>query len=431
MSEKKVVLEEIVRIEGHLNVTLYGDETEIRRVTAEALEGTRILERVILGKNYMEIPDIASRMCGVCNVIHKLTATQAIENALDLEITQEAWSLRKLMVIGGHIQSHMLHLFYFVLPDLMGKPSLLHIADTHGELVKKIVKAKKHANRIIEITGGSRVHPVALVPGGISKPITKKDLENLRYELHELKKTIEEPIRFLLEIGNPEFENENIYVALTNQNTIPLLQGNISVSNNSVYQAEEYSKIFTKIREDYSTAPHFKLSIKNTSYMVGALARININHTKLLPAAKTISKEYDIKWPNNNPFTNNTAQALEILHYIEESEHIIDDLEEKKLIRTWTRPKIQAGDGIAVTEAPRGLLIHHYRLNSEGKVVWANIITPTAQNLKNVEETCRNYGNKLLSEGANIELIEKEIEKLVRAYDPCISCSARFYKETD
>ena len=427
MNNERLIVKEIARIEGHLDVALYISENEIRQVRAEAVEGTRILERVLIGKSYMEVPEITSRMCGVCSVIHKVTAVQAIENALGIELPSELKNIRELTVIGGHIQSHILHLFFFVLPDLLRKTNIFDIAKQNVDLVKRVIELKRLANKIIEILGGSRVHPIAPIPGGVSKQIRRSELSKVLDIISNMKKVAPDIVRVFLEIELPSFSKQNIYVALHDGKSVPLLEGNIMISNDGIYKPEEYPKLLIATRESYSVAPHYVLAKSQQDYMVGALSRLNHNHDYLSLSAKELCKEYNLKFPMHTPFANNTAQAVEIMHFIDKAEEIINNLLENPPRENIVKFDIKEGDGIAVTEAPRGLLIHHYRINSVGKVIWANIVTPTAQNLKSIEANAKAYGEEVLKKGYDIKL---EIEKLVRAYDPCLSCAARFYKES-
>jgi len=428
MSKRELSINEIVRIEGHLDVSIYLSDGQVNRVQAKAIEGTRILERFLVGRSYLEVPEMASRMCGVCSAIHKVSSVQAVENALGIVLPEKLQKLRELLVIGGHLHSHVIHMFFFVLPDYYGKDSALDLLPSDPEFVKKLIKIRKIINDMLKILGGSLVHPITPVAGGFAKPIYKKDLQNALNILKLLRKEIMDPIRFELAMGIPELEVKNTYVAVTDGKTVPLLHGDIRVfPGGKTYKPNEYQKVIKPLREKYSTAPHFLLDNRET-YYVGAISRLNINHLYLSDAAKELCKEFNISFPMDNPFANNTAQLIEIVHYMDVAEQLLNDLISDPPKETRVDFEIKAGEGIAVTEAPRGMLIHHYKFNSEGYATWANIITPTAQNLKNIEKTAKAYTEALVNLGVE-GLLKFEIEKLVRAYDPCLSCSARFYKE--
>ncbi len=421
---KTVELHEIVRIEGHMNFTVVVHDGDVK-ARAEALEGTRLLERLLIGRRFSEIPDIASRMCGVCQAIHRVTAVQALEAAFGIELPEDLEALRKLVVIGGHIQSHILHLHLFVLPDFLGHDSVMDLAASHGDLVRLVFRVKKLANMLTEIIGGRAVHPVTPIVGGFSRLPSRQELERvarLAREIEGLSVDIVEP---LLSLDMPEFSREKTYIALYNRSGLPLLRGYIASSSGIVFSPEDYDSNLRYVTESYSMARHYLFN--DREYMVGALSRLNINYGALSDTAKELAKKYDLEFPSNSPFDNNKAQALEIVHFAEEIRRLSEDLLETGVSQRTVAFRIRKGDGVAATEAPRGLLIHHYKLNDKGRVEVANMITPTAQNYKSMETDAEAYVKKLLDEG--VEDLELEIEKLIRAYDPCVSCSARFFRE--
>ncbi len=426
MSSNLITIKDIPKIEGHLTVNIELENNIIRELRVEATEGIRILEEILKGKNFREIPDITSRMCGVCPVIHKVTSTKAMEKALEIELPERLEYLRKILVIGGHLQSHILHLFFFVLPDLLGYESVLSMLPKHMNDVKRALKMKKLANIISESIGGRAVHPITPVIGGFSTLPTKQKLESLLKITKEFKKEALEGVNLLLSLKAPTFERKTNYVAINREREIPLLEGNISLLNGPSFSPEMYQNFIRGIKVPYSTAKHYVLKSDNNSYMVGALARLNIGYKYLSDTAKEFSKTYGLKFPSYSPFMNNIAQALEILHFTDEVITLIEDLLEKPPSKSKVNFKIKEGEGVAATEAPRGLLIHHYKINNHGRVESANIITPTAQNLRNLQEDLKIYVSQILN--LPKDKITLEVEKLVRAYDPCVSCAARFLK---
>ncbi|MHA1616592.1 MAG: Ni/Fe hydrogenase subunit alpha [Candidatus Njordarchaeales archaeon] len=426
MRGKTVKAKEITRIEGHLDLEVIISEDKVR-AKAMAREGTRILEKVLIGRDYWEIPEIASRMCGVCNAIHKVTAVMAIENALGIEPSPDIQLIRELIVIGGHIQSHILHLFYFVLPDYLGTSSIINnIMRNNLEIVRDAMRVKKWANELVERFGGRAVHPVTPVVGGLSKLPTREDVLKVLKKLKDVKNVANRLVECLLERSFLDFPAEKNFVSLRESNDVPLLRGFVSICGENVV-SENYLSYVKCVIEEYSTAPHFVLRT-NESFMVGALARLNHNHENLTELVKELCARYNIGFPNQAVFANNQAQALEIMHFIEKAEEILTRFAEKNSIGAYSRSVEGKQIGIAVTEAPRGLLIHQYGINEDGKITLANIITPTAQNLKSIERRTEDLVKEFLTKGIDIENLRKEIEKLVRSYDPCLSCAARFKK---
>ncbi len=420
-------LEHIARIEGHLNFTVIVKDKGVIEAKAEALEGTRLLERLLIGKSYLEVPDIVSRMCGVCQAIHRLTSVQALESAFGITLPEELEKLRKIVAIGGHLQSHILHLFMFVLPDFMGYRNVLEMLPEHGSLVSKAFRLKKIANDITEAVGGRAIHPVTPVVGGFSKLPSRRALEVSLNRAREFKKLAEELLPSILSLEMPEFERKTRYVSLYHGGEFPLLRGSVKVSEGWSFKPLEYEEHIEYITERYSTARHYVLKEGKAEYMVGALARVNINYDFLSDTAKAAAETYGLKYPNYSPFENNKAQALEILHFADEMVDLIEDVLFRPAKSEKVDFKVKAGEGISITEAPRGLLIHHYKVDGRGRLEEANIITPTAQNYKNMEADLAAYTAKLIPNG--VEDLEFELKKLIRAYDPCVSCSARFFRE--
>ena len=424
--ERVIRVEEIERIEGHLNFEVIIRENGDVEAKAMAREGNRLVGKILVNRPYREIPDIAARMCGVCSVIHKLTAVQAIENAISIDVPEDAKLLRELLGIAGHIQSHLLHLFYFVIPDYLGATNLLEIRNEEiRAAIPKIIKVKKWANEIIQEIGGRPVHPVTPVVGGLSKAPRRSFLQSISSEIKEVRKLVIEIIDTLLKIDFPRIEMKTNYVSLTSRDTIPLLWGSVRI-NNRVIEPEKYLNQIVPVIEEYSTAPHFLLR-NNEPYMVSALSRLNNNFDKLSINAKEFCREHNLSFPQYSPFSNNIAQGVEIIHFLDRAEEILEKLLQKREIEHLKKiGKIRGGTGVAITEAPRGLLIHKYGVNNEGEVTEAIIITPTTQNLKNIERDAEIMVKKLIKEGYEARDIEEMVYKLIRSYDPCISCAARF-----
>lgn len=420
----KLVIHEISRIEGHLDVEIVISGGGVVRAFAKALEGSRIIENVLVGKNYWEAIEIASRMCGVCHVIHKLTATQAIENAFGIIIPEDAAMLREVLCIAGHIQSHLTHLYYFSLPDFYGKDSIFELMRDNRELVLRLIKLRQLTVDVTKRIGGSQVHPITPIVGGLSRNIKKSDVISIINKFNEMKKYVVDIAKAILELEIPQFSRKTNYIALRGSKSIPLLRGKVGVFDEGDYDFNAFMKSIEKIPEKYSNAPHYLYKSRN--YMVGALSRLNINYPNLISEARDLCKLYNTRFPSYNPFMNNTAQAIEIVHYVYKGLEILEKLLGKKYYVSKTNYKVREGIGISVSEAPRGLLIHQYSVNKNGKITNANIITPTAQNLKNLESDCVEYYKLISNEPQGV--LRKKIEMLIRSYDPCISCAARFKK---
>ncbi|MEM0385068.1 MAG: Ni/Fe hydrogenase subunit alpha [Nitrososphaeria archaeon] len=423
MSHELIEVKDVPKVEGAVDVVVRLVDDHFK-VEVRAREGIRLLERLLLGKSYREIPFIVSRMCGVCPIVHNITAVQALEKALLAEPYEDAKAIREAMVIGGHLQSHLIHLYIFTLPDLVGKRNILEIVEEQEKMVKTVFRLKKVANHVTDILGGRAVHPITPTVGGLTKYPSKNMLETLLTESILFKKTLEEILEPILKAEIPKFENKTQYLSL-HDSEYPILRGKLSISNEKFFEQEEYENIISYTNEEYSTARHYL--IEGKPYMVGALSRVNNNYSQLCEKAKEYSRKYGISFPSHSPFMNIKAQAIEMIHLADKLVNILEELASKPLKEENIEYNVRSGEGISISEAPRGVLVHHYKVDEYGKIVESNIITPTAQNYKSIEESLQKYLATLA--GESLDKISGEIEKLVRAYDPCVSCSARFLKE--
>lgn len=424
MNHELVEVKGVTRVEGAVDVVvkLVNEHFEVK---VKAREGIRLLERLLLGKNYKEIPFIVSRMCGVCPIIHNITSVQALENALSVRIDEGIKGIREAMVLGGHLQSHLIHLYVFTLPDIVGRRNIVEIIGEKENLIKTVFRLKKIANTITDYLGGRAVHPITPTVGGLTKLPSKGNIETLTRQAQLFKETLTEILEIILAAKLPEFENKSQYLSLKSNEHYPILDGRLSISNEKFFEQYEYENFITYINEEYSTARHYLLN--NKPYMVGALSRVNNNYNLLSEEAKKISERYSLKFPTHSPFMNIKAQAIEMIHLVERLVNVLEELSSSTFKEENLIYNVKTGEGISITEAPRGILVHHYRVDENGNIVEANIITPTAQNYKSIENDLQKYLSTIVEKDLN--MIQRKVEELVRAYDPCVSCSARFLRE--
>lgn len=413
---KTINLNHIAKIEGHarLNVKIEGNKVE--KCQLEVFEGARYFEAIVKGRRYDELPIITARICGICSQAHAITALQAIEAAFKIKPSQQTNTLRELLCNASIIQSHALHLYFMALPDYLGYDSAIAMASKYKKEVACALKLKRLSNDIINAIGGRDIHSVTSVAGGFSKIPDKSQLKSLLSRLKEAKEDAIETAKLFARLKYPKFERRTEYFALAKPKQYAILDGSISNAKTKV-KTKDYEKHFKEYIQPYSTAKFS--AVKDKPYMTGALARININKKMLSYNAK---KSLKIKTPCYNPFMNNYCQAVEIVHMIEYSIKLLEGLNIKE--ETVPAIKAKAGRGISVTEAPRGLLFHDYTFDKKGIVKSANIVAPTSQNLKNIEEDIKEFLPTVLKKKEKEIILD--LEKLIRAYDPCISCSTHF-----
>jgi len=416
-----IKLDHIAKIEGHANLTVQIDEGKVKKVHLAVVEGSRFFEGIIKGKPYNDVHVVMQRICGICSVSHTLVALKAIENALGVRVSQQTKDLRELMEIGAFLQSHSLHLYLLALPDYLGYPSAIEMAEKFKPEVLRGLSIKKLGNELDRVIGGRIMHPVSTVVGGFSKLPTAQELDYLLKLLEKARLDATKTAELFAGLKYPKFMRRTEYVSLKSKD-YPISDGDIMFSNGMEVPQEKYLQHLKETVRSYSNAKFS--SFEKRSFYVGALARLNNNFDLLSKNAQKCLETNNITIPSFNPFHNNYAQAIEIVHFVDRAIDILKNLKLVDEVPVSVNPK--AGRGIAIVEAPRGILIHDYTLDSKGKVLKSNVVTPTAQNLNNIEDDIYKLLPTMLD--TTEHHIVTEMERLIRAYDPCISCSAHFLK---
>lgn len=420
----------ITRVEGHGNVVIDIKKGVIKELRFDIIESPRFYEAMLRGRRYDEAQHIMSRICGICAVSHTLASVKAIESAMDIEITNQSALLRKLAFHGETIQSHILHLYFLILPDFFNAGSIVPLAKSHPEIVTRGLRLKKLANKICEVVAGRHIHPISFVPGGVAHIPKKGELKELKKGLEESFEDLSATLDMFKSFEIPQYSKKREYISLKEDSGYAFYSGNISSSLGYTAKPGDYRKVLKENIAPQSTAKHARtippspLSKRGENkggFMVGALARACNNFTKLSPAAKKAAKKLGLSPDTHNPFMNNIAQLVETFHCAEDAIKIIDKLMSGSLKKEELKKPKKYGRGAAVVEAPRGSLYHEYTINKNGIVENANCIIPTGQNLAIIEDDLRNFVPTILNRPK--EEITRGIESLVRAYDPCISCS--------
>lgn len=409
----------VTRVEGHGNIVVNTRNGELQECRFEVIEGARLFESMMRGRTWAEAQTISCRICGICSVAHSCTSLRATEAALGVEVSRQTLLLRKLILYGEQLQSHWLHVFFLALPDYLGAPSVLPLAGSHPEVVKMALGMKKLGNYIGEVVGGRHVHPIALTVGGMTAVPTGKQLRELRRMMVEMRADLETTVGLFAGLPWPEFERETEYLSLRDPEEYAFYQGDLVSSDGGQVPPQDYRKMIKEKVVPHSTAKHAYCS--REAYQVGALARFNNNYDQLLPQAKAAAEKLGLPHPSHNPFHINLAQVVEGIHCHERSIQIIDELLETGLEFEPVEVEPRPGQGVGICEAPRGLLIHDYTYDEAGLITDCNCIIPTAQNYANIEADMRALVPQILDRPR--EEITLMLEMLVRAYDPCISCS--------
>jgi sulfhydrogenase subunit alpha len=422
--EVNIHVEHLTRVEGHGNIILNAKDGKLD-VTWEVSEAPRFFESFVKGKHYSNLARITSRICGICSISHSLVSVKATEAAMGIEISEQATILRKLGLHAEHLQSHILHVGYLVAPDLFGVGSVIPLVGSHPDAVLAIVKLHRIANEMSDLLCGRTTHPTNIIPGGLWQTPSPQKLKELRQILVDSVPTVAAVGEVVLANAGalPNFTRETEYISLVADDEYALYDGAIGSTDTGRHSVDDYLSITNEYVVPQSTAKYCKHN--RESYFTGALARINLSADKLHPLAKEWAGKFGLKPMNYNPYMNSVAQLIEFIHSIEDSIALIDSLFDKGL-KNEKRPKLtpRAGQGVGVVEAPRGILFHDYTYNDKGICTKANCIIPTNQNHSNIQKDMEALAPTILDKSD--KEIELTLEMLVRAYDPCISCSTHY-----
>ncbi len=421
-------VEYLTRVEGHGNIVVNASDGNIEACEWQVVEAPRYFESLVVGRNWKELHHITSRICGICSIGHTLASLKATEDAMGIKISRQDELLRKLALHGENMQSHVLHVGYLVLPDLMSVGSVIPLASSHPEEVKTVIRLHRLANDMSKLMAGRTTHPQRLIPGGFSKIPTDEELQELKKRLAASVEDLNAVAELLVQLAPkiPDFSRETEFISLKSDEEYGLYDGYNFSSDTGKSEVKDYLNITNEYEVPQSTAKYTKNN--RESYMVGALARLNNNYDQLTPLAKKVSEMFGLKPMNFNPYMNSVAQLVEIVHSVEDSIGIIDELLEKGLEpqKDFHRPdiKVKAGTGVGAVEVPRGILFHEYTYDENGVCTKANCIIPTNQNHANIQKDMEALVPQILDKPE--KEIELTLEMLVRAYDPCISCSTHY-----
>lgn len=420
MGTLQVDVHYITRVEGHGHIVVDVANGTLQRCELEIVETPRFFEAMLRGRPYTEASHITSRICGICAVGHATTSLQATEAALGIVPSEQTQLLRKLNFFGEILDSHILHVYMLVAPDFFGVGSVFPLARTNPDVVLRALRMKKLAGDLCAAIGGRHTHPITLTVGGFTHLPKAADLEKLRTQLEAARADVDATVELFRSLKMPAFERETEYIALRQPDEYAFIGGTITSTDGFAYPISAYRQVTNEYLVRHSTAKHTRHN--RESYMVGALARFNVNYDKLHPCAQAAATVLGLKPICTNPYMNSVAQVVEIVHCVEEAVALIDRLLTRG-IQPEEPPRIEvrAGEGVGACEVPRGTLYHHYWIGEDGRIIGANCIIPTGQNLANIEADMRALVPTLLARSQ--DEIRQALEMLVRAYDPCISCS--------
>ncbi|MBL8879532.1 MAG: Ni/Fe hydrogenase subunit alpha [Phycisphaerales bacterium] len=419
-------VKEISRVEGHGNLSVRLDDGEITRLELQITESPRFFESFLRGRRWHEAPHICGRICGICSITHTTAAAKAIEAACGITITEQTRRLRELLLMGEIIQSHVLHLCFLAIPDYFGVDSIIPLASSHPEVVKRALRLKKLANEVGRVVAGRHIHPPGFQVGGFSRVPTEGELRSLLSQLCAARSDVSKLVELISRLTRVAFDRETEYVALKAGGGYALYEGELLSSlRGAALPVAHYREQVCERVVEHSAAKHAS-SPNSPSYFVGALARFNLSHTQLHKQAIDAARLLHLSAPAHSPFANNLAQCVEIVHCLETAIEISELLLADGLRCESPVKPARFGRGVGAIEAPRGVLFHEFELDDDGLIRDTNLVIPTGQNLANIENDLREYVRQLLAARMERADITRRLEMLIRAYDPCISCATHF-----
>jgi coenzyme F420-reducing hydrogenase alpha subunit len=424
----------LTRVEGHGNIVVDVTNGRLEKCEFQVIESPRFFESMLVGRAIWEAQHLTSRICGICACGHSLTSIKAAEAALGLEPNEQVVMLRKLLLHTETLDSHILHIYFLVAPDLLGVKSVIPLVATHRPVVEMALRMKRMSDFAGEILAGRHIHPISYVIGGLTQLPSKEGMEKLYAMMLQARKDADETLKVLKSLPPlPSFERKDTqYLSLHADDEYAMYDGDLVVNGSRRAKDSDYRKVFDEHVVDYSRAKI--ATIDGKPYMVGALARFNNNSSQLHPKAKQVAAELGLKAPCRNTYLNTAAQFVEWVHCLEESIAIMErirkeGLDEKKVVvQSWPKRSemgkmsYKPATGVGSCEVPRGVLFHEYTIDASAHITAANCVIPTNQNMGNLEEDMRAIVPQLIRKRTQ-EQITLDLEMLARAYDPCISCA--------
>lgn len=427
MAKSTIDVQHIARIEGHGNVKVSIKDGAVESVQMNVVEPARLFESMVKGRNYQEIPYISSRICGICSASHVVTDLKAIEKIFNVEVSNRTSALRELLIYGSYLQNHATHLFVFAAPDFVGTSSVFPLAETSPELFDQALRLKALGNELCTKVGGRSVHPITAVVGGFTQEIADTEYLELADKMDAMIPFVREAVDLFKTFEIPDIQTSGEMLAMVMDDYYPVECSDTLqfVRSTATFDSAEYDQFIEEYQVSHSSAFLTREKATGRPYMTSALARINASWQFLGKEAKMSAAKAGLRPPEYNPFMNNVAQAVELVDALDRCASICRNLADGAIDGTSAPVEysVRAGRGVGFTEAPRGTLFHDITLDEKGRVVAASIITPTAQNIANLEDDMLTLAKHLLDEDRDEQSIRLEIEKLVRAYDPCLSCS--------
>ncbi|WP_455201081.1 Ni/Fe hydrogenase subunit alpha [Kaarinaea lacus] len=419
----KIEVPVLARVEGEGALELSITDDHIDKLHLRIFEPPRFFEKLLEGRSYADVLDIVARICGICPVAYQMSAVHAIESIFNINPGVWVRDMRRLMYCGEWIESHALHIHLLAAPDFLGFENAVAMAKQYPDEVRRGLHLQGLGNRLLRLLGGRSVHPVGACVGGFFSAPAMEDVKNLLQEFKQALPVAKELVLWTASLRLPDDQQDFISVSLRHDNEYPMNEGRIVSSQGLNIPINDYQQHFKEIHMPHSTALHSQLD--GQPYLVGPLARINLNIDRLPGSLQQVIKETGINFPSNNMFHSVVVRAIEIYYAIWQAIQIMENYSIPDSSSVEASPK--AGVGFGCTEAPRGILWHRYELADSGNVCDAIIVPPTSQNQARIEQDLE-LSLKAFGLDQNDDALRLRSETVIRNYDPCISCATHFLK---
>lgn len=427
MHSGNITIDNITKIEGTAGIEVTVENGKVKDLKFIIKDYRRFYTEAVRGKPFIAAPSFLSRICGTCSVAHLFAALEAIEKSQGITLTQQTKTLRRLAYDGLIIRDHALHLYFFVLPDILGIDSILDIPDEDNNighiLLHDSFDIKKLGSDITDVTIGAAIHAPYPTVGGFLKLPDPAKFPELSDRLERIRPQVLRGIETFYNYKE-ELITDSDYICLRNEKGFDFIDGEIINSTGKRVPEEKFHDFLKSVVVPYSQSEGYVFSDEHENYLAGSLARLNFNKDLLNERTKKDTDKYLSVFPSKNIHHNNLAQAIEILQCVDDALDILKtiNISDEKPVKTEHR----SGIGVGVVEAPRGTLYHMANVNEKGIIVDYDVIVPTSQNQISIEKNLRKYFDD------NLDKPEKELkleaEKIIRAYDPCMSCATNFLK---
>jgi coenzyme F420-reducing hydrogenase alpha subunit len=413
----------LARVEGEGALDLQIKDGLIEDLKLTIFEPPRLFEKFLEQRETDQVIDMVARICGICPVAYQMTAVHAFERLFEVEVTPWIRNMRRVFYCGEWLQSHALHIHLLAAPDFLGFNSVIEMATKHAAEVRRGLRLQTLGNDLIALFGGRSVHPVGARTGGFYHAPDIDRVSAILTRLQDARLEATDLLRWTASLPLPDDHQDFISVCLHHDDEYAMNEGRIVSSDGLDIDPAEYSAHFREFQIAHSTALYALLH--EQIYMVGPLARINLNHDHLPQELQALLDELNIHFPSDNMFHSIIARAAEIWLVIDEAIRLLENYAMPQQAAVAWKPK--AGIAMAATEAPRGLLWHRYSLDEQGLVSDAQIVPPTSQNQGRIEEDIK-QSLQAFGLDNDADALRLHAETVIRNYDPCISCATHFLR---